>query len=124
MFSRINAGLEAVGEKITSTVGTMWAALAFAGLAFVSLPAVIVSGDPLVIVAWVAQTFLQLVLLPVIMVGQSVQAKRTEMRDQETHDAVMAEHSETQELLREMHEMLNLVSTLEATGLSDSDSMT
>lgn len=124
MLSRINAGLEAVGEKITSGVGTMWAALAFACLAVVSLPAVIMSGDPLVIVAWVAQTFLQLVLLPVIMVGQNVQAKRTERRDLETHDAVMAEHAETREAVQDLRVLIGLVETLEATGLSDSDPVT
>ena len=50
--------------KITSIVGTMWCAYAFALLALVSLPAAIHSRDPIIIVAWVAQTFLQLVLLP------------------------------------------------------------
>lgn len=122
MLSRISAFLEAVGGKITAGVGTMWAALAFMCLAFVSFPAVITSGDPLIIVAWVAQTFLQLVLLPVIMVGQNLQAKRTEKRDLETHDVVMAEHAELKELLREVHAMLGLVSTMEASE-DDLDSL-
>ena len=124
MFSRINAGLEALGEKITQGVGTMWVAIGFSCLALVSLPAVIISGDALVIVAWIAQTFLQLVLLPIIMVGQNVQAKRTEARDQETHDVVMAEHAETKELLYELQSLVRLVTALEDTGLSDSDLMT
>ncbi|MEY4397024.1 MAG: hypothetical protein RLZZ40_780 [Actinomycetota bacterium] len=92
-----------MGEKITSAVGTMWTAIAFSLLALISLPGAIASGNPVIIVAWIAQTFLQLVLLPIIMVGQNVQGRRTEKRDEETHAAVMAAHRETQEILRELH---------------------
>jgi hypothetical protein len=51
------------------------------------------------LVAWMAQTFLQLVLLSVIMVGQDVQSKSAEARDIETHDTVMAEMAEIKELI-------------------------
>jgi hypothetical protein len=64
--------------KITKGVGTMWTAILFALLAFISLPAAISSHDPIVIVSWIAQTFLQLVLLPIIIVGQNLQAERHE----------------------------------------------
>ena len=94
--------LERLGEFITSVVGTMWAALAFSLLALISLPAALATGETLVIVAWVAQTFLQLVLLPVIMVGQNVHSRRAERREHETHAAVMAAHRETQEILAEI----------------------
>lgn len=104
---RFNLVLEFWGEKITTVVGTMWAAIAFALLALISLPGAIASGDPLIIVAWIAQTFLQLVLLPIIMVGQSVQSRQTERRDNETHAAVMAAHRETQEILRELRQTGN-----------------
>jgi hypothetical protein len=101
--TRTNNFLDKLGVKITTTVGTMWAAIAFSMLALVSLPAAIASGNTLVIVSWLAQTFLQLVLLPIIMVGQAVQARKTEKRDNETHQAVMAAHLETQQILRELH---------------------
>src|ERR1700682_519610 len=58
--------------KITKTVGSMWMAYAFAVLALISLPFAIASGQVIIIVAWIAQTFLQLVLLPIIIVGQNV----------------------------------------------------
>lgn len=77
--------------KITGAVGTMWAGYLFAALAFVSLPAAIASHDPIVIVAWMAQTFLQLVLLPIIMVGQTMQGQLTEQKINETHQASLAE---------------------------------
>ncbi|MFM2412057.1 MAG: hypothetical protein RLZZ587_390 [Actinomycetota bacterium] len=99
-FSRT---LERWGESITSAVGTMWTAIAFTLLALISLPGALASGNVVVIVAWIAQTFLQLVLLPIIMVGQNVQSRKTEKRDNETHAAVMAAHRETQEILRELH---------------------
>src|SRR5471032_660756 len=63
-----------LGLGITTSVGTMWAAYAFCALSLVSLPSVIAHGDPVQIVAWIAQTFLQLVLLPIIIVGQNIQA--------------------------------------------------
>ena len=59
---------------ITRSVGTMACAYVFAAIALISLPAAINSGQVIVIVAWIAQTFLQLVLLSIIMVGQSVQS--------------------------------------------------
>lgn len=103
--NRVNRTLEVAGEKITSAIGTMWAAILFALLALVSLPGALASGDEVVIVAWAAQTFLQLVLLPIIMVGQAVQGRKMEKRDTETHAAVMAAHKETQEILAELHRL-------------------
>ena len=93
---------EKLAAKITSAVGTMWAAYVFAAIAFVSLPAAIMSGDPIVIVAWIAQTFLQLVLLAVIMVGQDVQSKGVQQKIDETHEASLAEF-ELAKAARESH---------------------
>ncbi len=65
---------------ITRSVGTMACAYVFAAIALISLPAAISSGQVIIIVAWIAQTFLQLVLLSIIMVGQSVQAAASDAR--------------------------------------------
>jgi hypothetical protein len=73
-----------VGLFITAVVGTMWVAYAFALLALISLPSAIRTGNSLIIVAWIAQTFLQLVLLPIIIVGQNVQARAADRRAEET----------------------------------------
>jgi hypothetical protein len=73
--------------KITNVVGTMWCAYAFAALALVSLPAAI-RGGTATLVAWIAQTFLQLVLLSIIMVGQKVAAEKSDRQlDQTYRDA-------------------------------------
>jgi hypothetical protein len=63
----------------------MWAAYAFAALSLVSLPAAITSGSLIIIVAWIAQTFLQLVLLPIIIVGQNIQSAASDARSNATY---------------------------------------
>jgi hypothetical protein len=83
VIGRLNA---AVGLRITVVVGTMWCAYLFAVLALISAPAAFASGNALVIVAWIAQTFLQLVLLPIIIVGQNVQAASSDKRAAATFD--------------------------------------
>ncbi|MBL7097381.1 MAG: hypothetical protein ISS15_06975 [Alphaproteobacteria bacterium] len=68
---------------ITNGVGTMWCAYIFAAIALVSLPEAVRGGiGPLV--AWIAQTFLQLVLLSVIMVGQKVAAAASDKQALQT----------------------------------------
>ena len=64
---------------ITSGVGTMACAYAFALLALISLPDKIKEGKK-GIIEWIAQTFLQLVLLSIIMVGQRVQQAASDAR--------------------------------------------
>ena len=61
----------------------MWCAYAFAALALISLPAAIGQGTAAV-VSWVSQTFLQLVLLSVIMVGQRVLATASDKQALQT----------------------------------------
>jgi hypothetical protein len=87
-----------IGLFITKSVGTMWTAYAFLALSLISLPAAIASGDELVIVAWVAQTFLQLVLLPIIIVGQNIQAASADARAIATYEDATALLEETKQL--------------------------
>jgi hypothetical protein len=81
-----------VALLVTTVVGSMWCAYAFALFDLISLPAAI-RGGPTTFVQWVAQTFLQLVLLSVIMVGQNVQAAAADKRAEATfHDASATLH--------------------------------
>ena len=76
--SQLNA---AIAVKVIEGVGTMWCAYAFAVLAIVSLPSAVESGSAVTLAWWISQTFLQLVLLSIIIVGQNVLAaadKRSE----------------------------------------------
>ncbi|MEI6648813.1 MAG: hypothetical protein WCO08_04120 [Actinomycetes bacterium] len=90
-----------LAAKITSGVATMWCAYAFALIALISLPSALKSGSAITIVGWVAQTFLQLVLLSIIMVGQNVASASVEQKITETHTASLGEF----ELAKEAREI-------------------
>jgi hypothetical protein len=88
---------------ITNVVGTMWCAYAFACLALVSLPAAI-RGGTATLIAWIAQTFLQLVLLSIIMVGQKVAAEKSDRQLEQTYkdaEALLKISDEIQTLLKQ-----------------------
>ena len=87
-ISRVNRKIAA---RITRGVSTMWCAYIFAAIALISLPNAIRSHDTIIIVSWIAQTFLQLVLLSIIMVGQSVQSESVAQQIAETHTASLGE---------------------------------
>ena len=105
-----------LGARITSMVSTMWCAYVFAAIALVSLPSALKSGDTVVIVAWIAQTFLQLVLLSIIMVGQNVQSASVEQKINETHAASLGEFELAKEARetanQELHELKKITSEL------------
>ena len=82
VVGRFNASLAVL---ITDAVGSMWCAYAFAALALISLPDAIKAGRP-AIISWIAQTFLQLVLLSIIMVGQNVQSAAADKRAEATYE--------------------------------------
>jgi hypothetical protein len=125
---RFNARL---GLVITNAVGTMWAAYLFAVVALLSLPAVLVGVFPswrshfphwtiaaslTALVAWISSYFLQLVLLPIIIVGQNIQAAAADQRAQQTYqdaEAVLTEALQIQEHLhaqdREIERILQLL---------------
>jgi hypothetical protein len=88
-----------LGLFLTTIVGTMWAAYLFALLAFVSFPSAIRTGNSIIIVAWIAQTFLQLILLPIIIVGQNILGKAADKRSEQTYqdvDAILHECEQIQ----------------------------
>jgi hypothetical protein len=84
---------------ITHAVGSMAMAYVFCLIALTSLPAILIEAGVLtksdvpqfltkpgliLIVAWIAQTFIQLVLLSIIMVGQDVQSIASDARSENT----------------------------------------
>ena len=88
-----------IAVLVTSLVGTMWCAYIFCLIALISLPAILIQAGVLtkssvpniltkpgliLVIAWIAQTFIQLVLLSVIMVGQDVQSKASDARAEKT----------------------------------------
>lgn len=94
--ARFNARL---GVAVTNSVGTMWAAYIFAVLSLASLPAILtqafhlhafpswlINASLIALVAWLSSYFLQLVLLPIIIVGQNVQAQASDARAAKTFE--------------------------------------
>jgi hypothetical protein len=85
-----------VAILVTKIVGSMWCAYAFGIMDLFSLPAAI-HGGAATLIAWIAQTFLQLVLLSIIMVGQNVQADAADKRAEATyHDVSVLLHENAQ----------------------------
>jgi hypothetical protein len=118
LITRFNTWL---AVKVTNSVGTMWCAYAFAALALVSLPGAIASGSAVTIVSWISQTFIQLVLLSIIIVGQNVQAAASDKRAEATYqdaDAVLHTALQIQDHLAaqdsEIEKILANLSTLKA----------
>ena len=101
---------------ITNAVSTMWCAYIFALLALISLPDAIHAGTA-ALIAWIAQTFLQLVLLSVIMVGQKVAAQASDKQAMQTYkdaEAILQIQDELHRLIKinndlteEIHRSLN-----------------
>ncbi len=90
-----------VAVLITTGVGTMACAYLFSLIALVSLPEILIEANVIhpsdvphflnnqgliLIVSWIAQTFIQLVLLSIIMVGQRVQSVASDARAAKTFE--------------------------------------
>jgi len=103
-----------LGTFITKGVGTMWAAYVFAGLALLSLPSAIATGEVRVIIDWVAQTFLQLVLVSVIMVGQNQISAKADARAEATYKDATAMLHEVSQLQEHMKHQDQLIAELTA----------
>jgi hypothetical protein len=104
-FIRFNARF---GLQITLIVGTMWCAYIFTILALFALPDAIKQGTYFIIV-WLSSSFLQLVLLPIIIVGQNIQAAAADKRSEDTYkdaEAVLAEASQIQAHLQSQDELI------------------
>ena len=97
--NRFNAWL---AVKITDGVGTMWCAYVFAIIALIGLPPALKPGGE-GLIAWIAQTFLQLVLLSIIIVGQNIAAASSDKRSENTYkdaEAILSEAIEIQKHLK------------------------
>lgn len=97
-----------VALLLTTVVGTMWCAYAFALLALVALPQAVSS--PLLFIQWLSQTFIQLVMLSVIMVGQNILSRASDKRADMTYqdaDAILHESLQIQSHLKEQDQALN-----------------
>src|SRR6266704_5274879 len=108
-IGRLNA---AVAVRITRIVGTMYCAYVFTLVALVALPAAIQQGSPTVLVNWLSSNFLQLVLLPIIIVGQKVISAAQDARAEADHETLTALHQmsvQQIQILNGQNEILDLL---------------
>ena len=105
LYTRVNSWL---AVKITVGVGSMTCAWLFCILALIGLPTALGPGGE-GIIAWIAQTFLQLVLLSIIIVGTNIQSAAADKRAQDTYadaEAVLHEALQIQAHLQEQDRIL------------------
>jgi len=101
---------------ITRAVGTMGAAYVFVLIALVSFPqamSAFLSGDTVVGITWLSQSFLQLVLLPIIIVGQNIISASQDARavaDHETLTALQMINVQQLQLLEHQEQILEVLS--------------
>jgi hypothetical protein len=111
---------------VTRAVGTMWAAYLFVLISLVSFPQALnafLHGDTYVGIAWLSQSFLQLVLLPIIIVGQNVISTSQDARAEADHLTLTTLHAinvqqlkmleQQREMLQQQREILDLLQQVE-----------
>ena len=93
-----------IAVALTKSVGTVWTAYAFAVLAIIGLFAILGLLSPIValLVAWISQTFIQLVLLPIIMVGQNVLGRKTELQADEQFRTTMSTYHDIEQVMNHL----------------------
>lgn len=99
---------QGINDKIavflTSVVGSMPTAYSFIVLALIGLFAILGILTPLValLVAWISQTLIQLVLLPVIMVGQNVLNRHQELQANEMYLTTQKSYSDLEQVMKHL----------------------
>jgi hypothetical protein len=102
-----------IAVKITTGVGTMWCAYAFLLIDLVMLPPVIKAQSVMVWVTYIAQTVLQLVLLPIIMVGQNVIQSQNEAKADTDHKTLTYLATLQDEQMQELKNQTELLVRIE-----------
>jgi uncharacterized membrane protein len=119
---------EKLAILLTNSVGTMWTAYIFVLIAIVGLFAIlgVFSSTIALLVAWASQTLIQLVLLPVIMVGQNVLNRKSELQADEQFHTTMSTYHDIEQIMQHLsaqdEELLRhtkiLIHLLEKNGIS------
>jgi hypothetical protein len=108
-LGRINAS---IAVRITKIVGTMYCAYVFTLIALVALPTAIQDGHITVLINWISSNFLQLVLLPIIIVGQNVISEAQDRRAEADHKTLTALHQmnvQQLEILKKQDKILEIL---------------
>lgn len=109
---------------LTQHVGSMWTAYLFTVICFVGLAAILgwLPNTLYWIIMWLTSSFLSLTILPIIMVGQNILGKKSELQaDEQFHTTQKSYHeieeiithlsAQDEELLKQTKLLLELVKT-------------
>lgn len=102
MINKVN---EVAAEALAGILSSMWTFWILVALVWGSLLFQLPTGAQ-GWVQWIVQSFFQGVALPVLAFVAKLEGAKTIKMLQETHDAAIAEHNDTQEMLKEMKELL------------------
>lgn len=93
-----------IAVGLTKGVGTMWTAYSFAVLAIIGLLAILGWLPPLValLVVWASQTFIQLVMLPILSVGQNVLGRHAELMAEEEFNTTMGTYHKIEGIMQHL----------------------
>lgn len=98
-----------IASFFANVLGSPYTIYAFGLIAFISLPATIASHSIPLLIAWITQTFIQLVALAVLQAKQVLDGKHSEKIADETHtNALLAEQNaeEIKAMLEQVYEHL------------------
>jgi len=107
-----------IAVKITNCVGTMWCAYAFFIIDLFMLPPVIKANSVIIWVTYIAQTVLQLVLLPIIMVGQNVIQTQNDAKADTDHKTLTYLATLQDEQMQELKNQTAILVKLEELSLN------
>ncbi len=115
-LGRINA---AIAVRITKIVGTMYCAYIFTLIALVALPTAIQTGSVTLLINWISSNFLQLVLLPIIIVGQNVISEAQDRRAEADHKTLTALHQMAKQQLEILDGQNTILALLQKSVVKD-----
>ena len=110
---------------LTEHVGSMWTAYIFAMIAIIGLFGILGLISPVValLVAWISQTFIQLVLLPIIMVGQNVLGRKSELQADEAFATTMKTYADIEAVMKHLDTQDKKIYALEQLIQAQTDSI-
>ncbi len=110
---------------LTEHVGTMWTAYVFAVIATIGLLGILNLLSPIValLVEWVSQTFIQLVLLPIIMVGQNVLGRKSELQADEAYATTMKTYADIEAVMKHLDDQDKKIFALEQLMKAQTDAI-
>jgi hypothetical protein len=91
---------EKLAIGLTKSVGTMICAYIFAVLAIIGFPGF--QATPTQYVQWLSQTFIQLVMLSVIMVGQAVLGRKQELQADEQFNTTISTYHDIEQIMQHL----------------------